>query len=480
MRAVSTCATALLITAVACSSSSDPKSCDPAAQSGCSSSQVCESVQNGTPACFSPVLVRGTVSDPTKTPAALLNGARVVALDVNRAPLSTVATSANDGVTNGAYQLQVRATRDATGKPVQAFITLRADQQDYQTFPGGIRTALPIDLSSATLVSGNWVVSGTLTAVQLLPLTGGGSASIHGSVAKPPSGSGTLVVAEPAPGGAGPQTGFTGVADESGSYAIFNLAAGVQYVVTAYTKGANYVPVTTAPLAAGENAVATLTLGSGTGDALSGGLIFNNGASSNIKVTLVVESTYVPNLDRGETPPGLTVDAVGGGYNFSGVPDGKYVVLAPFGLTGDVRDVSGGGNTSAPQVTITNGAVVGTPPSFKIIPAVDLLTIGGTSVGANPVTVSTATPTFAWQKANVDSSASTYRVLVFDAFGNQVWSHDTAATTMNSITYAGAALQSGMTYQLRILAIKDSVPVPATFTQLSETEDLAGVFAYQP
>jgi hypothetical protein len=231
-------------------------------------------------------------------------------------------------------------------------------------------------------------------------------------------------VAEPSPGGAGPQTGFTGVADDAGNYAIYNLTPGTQYVVTAYTKGANYVPVTTAALAAGDNAVSTLTLGSGTGATLAGGLIFNNGASSSIEATLVVQSTYVPNLDRGETPPGLTVAVGASGYSFSGVPDGKYVVLAPFGLTGDIRDVSGGGNTAAPQVTITNGAVVGSPPSFKIIPAVDLLTIGGTSVGATPVTVTTATPTFTWQKANVDSSASTYRVLVFDSFGNPTWSHE--------------------------------------------------------
>ena len=477
MRALATCATALLMTTAACGGN-DQKTCDPTAQTGCSSGQVCEPVQNGAPACFSPVFVSGTVSDPTTTPATLLNDARVVALDANRAPLSAVAVTANDGKTNGAYQLKVRATRDSTGKPVQASITLRADKQDYQTFPGGVRTALPIDLSSATLVSGSWIVSGTLTAVQLLPLTGGGTASLHGSVAKPSSGAGALVVAEPAPGGAGPQTGFTGVADESGSYAIFNLAPGTQYVVTAYTKGANYVPVTTAALVAGDNAVATLALGSGTGAPLSGGLIFNNGASSNIQVTLVVQSTYVTNLDRGETPPGLTVDAAGGAYTFSGVPDGKYVVLAAFGLDGDVRDVSGTGNTAAPLVTIQGGQVVGSPPGFKIIPAVDLLTIGGTPVSATPAVVTTATPTFSWQKGSVDSSAATYRVLVFDSFGNQIWSHDMAAPATNSVTYAGTALQAGMTYQLRILAIKDSMPLGTTFVQLSETEDVAGVFTY--
>lgn len=474
-RLATSCAAVLVLAAAACGGDSK-KACDPTAQTGCTNSQVCEPVQNGAPACFAPILVQGTVSDPTTTPAGLLNDARVVALDANRAPLSAVAVSANDGTSNGAYVLKVRAARDSTGKPLQASITLRADKQGYQTFPGGVRTALPIDLSSATLGGGNWIVSGPLTALQLLPLSNGGTAFIHGTVAAAPAKAGTLVVAEPAGGGAG----HTGIADESGNYAIFNLAAGTSYVVSGYSKGVSYLPVTTAALVAGDNAVANLALGSGTGTTLAGGLIFNNGASSAIQVTLVVDSTYDSNLDRGETPPGLTVDATASGYSFAGVPDGKYVVLAAFGLDGDVRDVSGTGNTGAPAVTIQNGVVQTTPPGFKIIPAVDLLSIDAVAVSATPAVVKAAAPVFAWQKGSVDSSAATYRVLVFDSFGNPVWSHDMLATQSDSVTYAGPALKVGMTYQLRILAIKEALPLTSTFTQLSETEDLAGVFTYQP
>jgi hypothetical protein len=454
----------------------DDKGCDPVAQTGCDGGRFCELVQNGKPACFAPVLVRGTVSDPTTAPATRLSGARVVALDPSRTPLSTVVATAVDG----SYELKLRAARDANGKPVQASMTLRADQQGYQTFPGGIRTALPIDLSSAMMVGGSWVVSGPLTDLQLQPLASAGTAFIHGSVAAPPPGSGTLIVAEPAPGGAGPQTGFTGIADKDGNYVVFNLKAGTAYVVTAYAKGANYVPVTTPALAAGDNAVPMLGLGSGNGAVVSGGLIFNNGASSMIQAALVVESTYVPNLDSGESPPGLTVDADAGGYKFTGVPDGKYIVLAPFGLHGDVRDISGNGNTAAPLVTIQGGAVQGTPPSFKIIPAVDLLTIGGVAVSAAPAIVNTAMPALTWQKTSVDASAGTFRLLVFDSFGNQVWSNDVAAMTTNSVSYGGTPLGAGMSYLLRILAIKDSMPVPAKFTQLSQTQDITGVFTYQP
>jgi len=458
-----------LVALVSACGSNDKTKCDPVAQTGCGSGQVCEAVQSGTPACFAPVLVRGTVADLES--GALLNDAHVVALDPNGAPLSTVAVTANNGTTNGAYELKVPATRDAAGKPVQASLTLRADKQAYETFPGGLRTALPIELSGATLVGSNWVASGSLTALKLAALGIAGTTFIHGSVAKAPSGAGTLVVAEA--GG----VGLTGVADDAGNYSIFNLKQGTAYVVTAYTKGANYTPVTTSALAAGDNAVAALALalGSGTGATLTGGLIFNNGASSNIQVTLVVQSTFVTKLDRGESPPGLTIQAGASGYTFDGVPDGNYRVLAAFGLDGDVRDVSGGGNTGAPLVTIQSGAVVGTPPGFKIIPAVDLLTIGGTTVSATPVVLAGATapaPTFVWQAGSVDASADHYRVDVFDSFGTSVFS-TTVVNSTTSVTYAGPTLQAGMYYQLRIAAL-------TTTSQLSQTEDVAGVFAWQP
>lgn len=472
-------AAALAALSLACGTSGSKNTCDPAAATACSGGLVCEQVSGGAPGCFAPLLIRGTVSDASN--GAGLNGARVVALDPGAAPLSTVAVSANGGspAADGHYQLTVRATRDATGAPLHASTTLRADAQGYQTFPSGVRVALPIDLSSATYDGGTktWGIAGPLTNVKLLAISGG-TAWIHGSVARPPSGAGVLVVAEPAPGGAGPQTGHTGVADDGGNYAIFNLAPGTPYVVTAYTAGSNYVPVTTASLLAGDNAVAGLALATVSTASVDGGLIFNNGANTAIQVTLVVQSTYVPNLDRGESPPGLTVNASASAYAFAGVPDGKYVVLAAFGLDGDVRDVSGVGNTAAPVVTVQGGVVQGTSPSFKIIPAVDLLTIDGTAVSATPVKVTTATPAFAWKKGSVDSSALTYRVEVFDAYGNSTWSLDVAAALNDTVTYAGSALQAGMTYQLRILAIKEAIPVPASFTQLSETEDLAGVFTY--
>jgi hypothetical protein len=483
-RALGVVVAAALLTACGSNSSS---SCDRAAQTGCAAGLVCEPVQGGNPACFKAVAITGTVADlESGTP---LNDARVVALDANGAPQSTAGITAgttNSGTPTGAYALAVRAARDSTGKPVQAFVTLRADKQSYQRFPGGVRTALPIDLSTAALdqATNTWGISSQLTALELVPLSSAVAAFVHGSVARPPSEAGVLVVAEPAPGGAGPTTGSTGIADASGNYAIFNLAPGTAYVVTAYAKGANYTPVTTAALASGDNALAQITLETtAPAQNVGGNLIYNNGATSPVSVTLVVESTYVSSLDRGESVPGLTVSG-SASYSLSGVPDGRYIVLAAFEADGDVRDVSGTGNTAPVEMVIQNGALSGGAASvapFKIVPAVQLLSIGGTSVSTTPAVVTTPSPTFAWQKESVDASAATYRVNVYDTFGTNIWTHDVlAGAGVNSLAYGGTALQAGMSYQLRILAIKEASPGATGFTELSQTEDLLGVFTYHP
>lgn len=456
--------------------------CDVGAQTGCGAGQACEYVGSIGSACFAPIAITGVVLDASAVATTAVPGARVVALDANRAPVSTVAVAAT---VSGAYEIGVRAPRDLSGRPISTRVTLRADAQGFQTFPGGIRPALPIDLSTAVpMGGGRFVVASPLTVVQLLPIAGGGGASISGTVARVPGIAPPLVVA--APVGAG--TVSTGIADRDGSYAIFNLAPDASYVVTAYARGANHPGIATGPLVAGPNPGKNVGAPSPTapGASLDGNLIFNNGASPPMQVTLVVEATYVTTLDRGESPPGLTVDVLpgAGGYRVSGVPDGRYVVLAAFGHDGKVRDVSGGGNTEAPRVTVSGGTLQGSPPGFKIKPAVELLTIGGAAVGVEPVVaVSSATPRFTWATGSAYSSAATYRVLVFDAFGKQVWSVDLPAAN-EAVDYAGAALQERMVYQLRILALSETpaelAADPLTVTQLSQTEDVLGVFTYRP
>lgn len=456
-------------------SAPNPPVCDVAHQTGCGAGQYCEPVAGGV-GCFAPVLVSGAVTDPVAVTS--VAGARVVALDANRAPVSSVAVSG----ALGGYQLAVRAARDASGRPSSAVVTLRADAQGYETFPGGIRPALPIDLSTATLAGGRWVVSGPLTAIELLPRAGGAFAAVHGTVARPPSGLAPLVVAEPVAGG----PGTTAIADLDGSFTIFNLAPDASYAVTAYAQGVNYAGAVTGLLDPGTSTtVGPLAVTGAATASIAGNLIFNNGANPPIQVTLVLESTYLTTLDRGESPPGLTVN-VGpgaGGYGFSGVPNGTFRVLAAFGHDGNVRDVSGGGNTESPRVRIAGGVLQGTPPGFKIIPAVDLQQIGGVPVGVDPIAVvATATPQLRWARTSVDSSSKTYRVLVFDVFGNTVWSSD--VTSDAPLTYAGPALTAGRPYQLRVLALAQTpaelLAAPTVVTQDSQTEDVVGVFMVRP
>jgi hypothetical protein len=476
----------VLLAAAACGSSHHDSGCNTADPNACSAGAVCEPVAGSVPACFAPLVVKGQVTDLSTTLA--VSGARVVALDANRAPASNVATT--DG--SGNFTLTVPATRDASGKPVSASVTLRADAQNYQSFPGGIRTSLPIDLSSATYSSNpsQWIVTGQLTAVGLIPLQSTANLfTISGTVAVPPSRVGVLVVAAPGTGNGAacvvtppsgptsPPTGITAIAGSNGGYTIFNVpgaALAIDYCVNAYGQGVNYTTGSAAISTA--SAIVDLAIKNTTTAAFGGNLIFNQ-ATAPTSVALVVLSTYDPVLDRGESPPGLVAQVPSGAntYSFTGVPDGSYLALAAFGIDGDVRDQSGTGGTTPPLVTVTNGSTP-TPAGFKITGAVDLTSIDGqtpTNTGAPIVlTNNTTHPTFEWGKQASSASAATFRTDVFDAYGTQVWTTTQSGTGSGpfTATYAGTALTSGMYYQLRVSALDGSGFL------LSQTEDLKGVF----
>ncbi|MBW1876411.1 MAG: carboxypeptidase regulatory-like domain-containing protein [Deltaproteobacteria bacterium] len=193
----------LLLFVTGCSSSSSD-ACDPIAQTGCDEGLVCEEVVDGGPACFAPVVLRGNVFDRADDSA--IEGATVVALDANSSPASTV------GVTDasGDYEMQVARQRDADGNPLGGDVTLRADAAGFQTFPGGIRQALPIDVSSPDEQDGVLVVQTTATDIGLVVQTtatdiglialpsGAGTNQIFGNVEVPDDSTGVLVVAETA------------------------------------------------------------------------------------------------------------------------------------------------------------------------------------------------------------------------------------------------------------------------------------------
>jgi hypothetical protein len=465
-----TIAFTLLLAAAACGDS-DKKTCSVEAQTGCDSGKVCENVSGGSPACFEPVVLTGRVFDLASSAA--IPGARLVALDANRSPVSAVALSSVDG----SYSLALPRDREASGAPVGGPVTLRADATGYQSFPSGLRQALPIDTSAAVQGGGSWTIASSLTDVGLLALpSSAGSGSIEGHVEVPPVGGGVLVVAEPAAGGAG----MSAIADRGGDYAVLNLGPG-DYAVKAFSRGVNYAPAAVS-LAAGETKEADLAIAGATAATVSGNVeIVNRGQGIGTSVILVVESTFDDALVRGDVPPGLRAPEPGtdpdvtGAFSIDGVPDGRYVALAAFEDDFLVRDPDTSiGGTQIVHLEVANGALVSAPPSFKVTGALDVVSPGADG----PEVVTSATPTFTWVD---DSSEVAYDVTVLDAFGVEVWRTTIPGVSGSptvSVVYGQAggtpasapALQSGMYYQFRVLSRKNGG------SPISQTEDLKGVF----
>src|SRR5678815_2491764 len=145
-RCFSVCAaTTLLLAAIACSNNDKP--CTVGDNTTCKDKgdgYVCEAVTDGTTGCFKPLTVKGQVIDG-QSKAGIAN-ARVLARDSNNVAVSPIAVTATDGT----YSLEVPAVRDTNGVVQSLQVALRADAQGYQSFPGGIRIALPFDLNTAT------------------------------------------------------------------------------------------------------------------------------------------------------------------------------------------------------------------------------------------------------------------------------------------------------------------------------------------
>lgn len=445
---------ALLVTLVA-GCGDDP--CDPVANTGCDDNQACERIQGGDPTCVAAVVVAGRVFDLETNSG--IAGARIVALDANGGAVSFVATSGSDG----SYTLPIPTMRTSAGAPAEAFtITLRADANGYVTFPAGIRPALPFDTGTAVLTNGRYEIKSALTDVGLLKLAAGGPATgtIKGSVADNSTSSSALVVAEVN------GVGYTAIAGRDGDYTIFNVPAG-SAAVQAYARGHNYV-AKTADVAAGKTVDVNLDVSPDAASTVSGSVnIVNGGLGTATSVILVVESTFNTVLARGETPPGLrapdpgTAPNVTNAFSMTGVPAGRYVVLAAFENDHLVRDESSIGGTAILHQQVVAGQDVAIADSFKLTGAIDL--VGPGAMGIETVS---GAPTFAWVD---DSSEDRYAVTVFDSYGNVVWEGGTPKS-VTTLAYGGPALKTGSYYQFRVASIKDPSEV------ISRSEDLKGVF----
>ncbi len=436
--------------------------CDPE-NDFCDPSLTCAEITDGTHACYRPLVFRGRVLDSTDQSA--IEGAHVIGLDDESVAVTDVAVSAADGT----YSLEVPVVRETDGTPVDAAFTLRGSADGYQTFPGGIRTALPIHTSTATESDDSWVVQGTLTDVVLIPLADPSAPriSVSGHVMADTGVGGVLVVAEGADGG------ISAVSDASGAYTIFNVPPG-EYEVHGYAAGLQLTP---ASITAADADLTDVDLGAANGSlgSVSGSVnIVNAFGGAATSVVLVVESTFSDTFARGEVPPGLRAPRTGapsitGAFTIDDVPDGRYVVLAAFENDRLVRDPDTNiAGTQIVHIEVTGGAPVTLSTSFKVTEALPVVTPGADL----PEAVTTA-PTLTWGD---DSSEEYYSVQVFNAYGDMVW-EDTNVPSVSgsanvSVAYGGP-LESGMYYQFRATSWRAPGGNPAP---ISTTEDLLGVF----
>jgi hypothetical protein len=468
------CALSTFLLAAACGNGPDVPvpTCDPVGQTGCPQGLACERTVAGRNTCAPPVLVQGHVE--ALGTAAPIAGARVIATDANRSPVSSAAETAADG----SYSIRVAATRAADGTPVAADVLLRADAAGYRTFPSGVRFAFPVSTAGAVAGTGGWIVSGPQTEIVLEPFAGAGTASIRGVAAVPGGAPGVLVVAERQVGAA--VVGASALADRGGSYAIFNLPAAA-YTVRAYAQGAVHAPQP-ATLADGQAATVNVPFSGPAQAAVTGSVqIVNPGLGDGTSIILVVASTFDAALVRGESPPGLRapgglVPDVKGSYQIAGVPPGDYVALAAFENDFLVRDPDLCiGGTQVQPVDVTAAAGTFAVPGFKITGALDVV-----SPGASGPEVVAGTPVFRWKD---DSSEDSYLLTVVDSIGTEVWSTPVAGSSGAdpSVTYGGPALAPGY-YQFKVVSLAAGtcdVGGVATPKYLSATEDLKGVFVVE-
>jgi len=442
--------------------------CDPNAPDPfCAGSMVCAELEQGGYACHEAVLIHGMVFD-SETDAAI-EGAHVIALDDQASAITDVAISAADGT----YELNLPVQRQADGAPIPFIFTLRASADGYQTFPGGIRTALPISTGEAGAAEAGWVIENALTDIALIALEDPtGLVTISGSVVADDRSAGVLVVAEDDGGAA-----RSAVSDLSGAYTIFNVPDG-SYTVKGYLAGLQLEPATAdvagAPLEGVDLVESSAALGS-----ISGSInIVNAPGDSASSVVLVVESTFSDTFVRGEVPSGLRTPLSGppdvtGAFTIEGVPAGRYVVLAAFENDDLVRDPDPGiAGTQIVHIEMPSpGQDIMLDESFKVTEALAVV-----SPGAEEPEAVTDPPTFVWAD---DSGEDYYVLVVYNAYGDLVWEDDNVDRVTGSETvevqYAGPALEAGMYYQFRAT----SWSTGGTTGPISNTEDLRGVFYLQ-
>lgn len=441
--------------------------CDPVANEGCEDGQVCELVRDGEPACFAPLTVDGRVLDLADESG--VEGAHVVALDINGAARSTVAISDGDGN----YALRLPSERDADGNALDDPFTLHASAPGYATFPEPPRLSLPIELDEAVAGEGTLSIESSATTIGLLALDGdAGDGRIAGSIAHE-LGAGALVLAV-IDGVAVSRT----IADADGAFTLFNVPGG-ELSVEGYLAGLNVEP---AAVSLDEGAVeegVELQASTDGLSSVSGSVnIVNAEGGLTTSVILALEATFNDDVKRGIAPAGLRAADVSNAFTIEGVAPGRYVALAAFENDELVRDPDEGiAGTDIVHLTVDGEGEIALDQSFKVTQA--LAVSAPESSDELAVLDSAADPTFAWAD---DSSEDGYEVRIYDAFGRVVHEAlDVARVTGGgdaTYTWSNAALESGMIYQLRAWSFRED-RAGGERSYISATEDLRGVFLAQ-
>jgi hypothetical protein len=418
------------------------------------------------------VYLKGRVFDSaTDNP---IEGAHVIAVDETGAAATDVAITDVDGV----YELKVPVEREPDGTLHEGTYTLRISAPDYLPYPHGIRPAIPIDATQATqLDEGRWLLQNALTDIALiaLPAEKQGQGSIAGSIVTDSgdtSPGGVLVVVE-----GDTDDPLFSFSDKSGKYTVFNVPEG-SWEVHGYKAFLQLDPVGVT-LTTGEDITSIdLISNSNPYGTITGSLnIVNAPGGVATSVVLVPESTFNETFLKGEVPPGLRAPSppkspsITSNFTIEGVPDGQYVVLAAFENDLLVRDPDpsiAGTQILHIQLPDDSSYDIDIASSFKVTEALVIV-----SPGASEPEITTENPSFVWKN---DSSETKYSIVVYNAFGDEVWRDDNLPRVTGSenvtVEYGGELLQPGMYYQFRVTSWRDSGPI-------SQTEDLLGVF-YTP
>jgi hypothetical protein len=429
---------AWIVALAACGS--DGPACILDTNANCPETLQCETVAGADqPICVPPVVVVGSVFQSTPAKPGV-SAARVLLLD----ELGVAAAPAGISDFAGRFEVRVRAPRTADLRPLSAPRGLRVEASGFQMYPAAYRPAPTIDLADATLtVRGDrFALTSAATQVALIPAPTGGIARVSGHVVLPATPAPVLVVAEPQDRSDG---GGVSLADSTGAFDVFGLLPG-NYLVRGVSLGLAF-KARNITLNAGERGTLDIPADAGAGVRVVGGVSLVGGPTT---ASLAVAETFEPNAPTAEIVPGTQRSLPSAGtFTIEGVPPGRYVVLAGFGIDGFQRAFT----------AIEVAGVDVTVPPLTLAPALPIV-----SPGANGPEAVTVRPTIAWQAAG----ASDYHVEVSDGRGVVIWDRFLAGSA-TSVAYDGSFTLGGF-YQAHVTA-RDGAGIP-----LSRTDELRGVF----